>query len=258
MNINVLGDRKRVRYDESLIDIVNAKYANVVIAPEVHSEYDFEQRAYRLEGRERKHRLDYNSSLIRIKEAGYERHLTCKEHFSILLKLYNDDCEEANKLLNDMTFDYGEWLSHQFKTEDDESLSIYFNPFDITAFGNFKYESKKTIPARRLNSVARGQLIDFGMFGNEFLEFMFGIKVEDFPEQLCKGKNRLKIRLPTYEEGFCPVSIGNYHEKFALVAHPLNSRLGFDSKRASRGIREDPIKKSVDNAINNFPQGGII
>lgn len=262
MSIQILGDKKKRMYDEGLIDVVNEKYANEVInidipSVEVPLPYNFEQRAYRLEGRERKHRLTNTASFKRIKEAGYERHLTCQEYFSILLNIYKSNSEETKALLKDMTFDYGEWLNHIFQTKQDESLVIYQYPDNLALWGDIsQYTSKITIPASEFRSVARGKPIDFMMFGNKFLEVMFGMKAEDFPEELCKGKDRLKIRLPTFEEVFCPVSIGNYSEQFVLAAH--STYAGYFPKRASRGIKEDKVKKSVDDAENNFPLGGII
>ncbi|MBI4919535.1 hypothetical protein HY837_06390 [archaeon] len=115
MNQQILGDKKKRRYDEGLIEVVNKIYAgensssvkSSVNNSEIFDDFDLAFEFEKISGP-----LYFDQSLAGLKNRGYLRHARPKEVFSILI-----DYEEKGKqskyaeLAESLLSGDGEWLS---------------------------------------------------------------------------------------------------------------------------------------------------
>jgi len=191
-----------------------------------YKDIEFEQLAYREYGESNKRLLYFDTSLERLKSAGFERHARPQEMFGLLIdglegKL-NGNLAEVEK---DTLTSLDEWTSMAFERKGD-ILIAHIDPEGLVWDGNnYVKQNFKNNGQQEFN--VKGKACDtwrpLNEFNEDLVRFLYTRPFKDLPEkmQICAS-----IGLPP--EGFA-WPVGHYQ---------YNVTGGKDfEKRASRGVR---------------------
>lgn len=186
----------------------------------------------------------FDTSLARLKAAGYDRHPTPSEHFSLVMaylegKLADpkSDVERAyQQVAKDMLDGPGEWLSMAMKREK-EILFCYANPHNlkwdepsneyVIDGERIEFDSVKTFDVKNFPSKTPVNLEDVP--DDVLIFYLYGRGFDDFPERARKGDLQGQLTLPS-KGTLCPVSCSAPWRLY------IDGRYGHF--RASRGVRE--------------------
>ncbi|MFA5887567.1 MAG: hypothetical protein WC852_02560 [Candidatus Nanoarchaeia archaeon] len=179
----------------------------------------------------------YEESLARIKKAGYERHPSPAEAFSLIADNLEGKLKGKLKTIaEDIISGYGEWLSMAFERKGN-LLIAYLHPEGLRWNGgiydrkNFTYSEKKEFGIARMKKKI---IVPLQEMGDEFALFVYSRKFADLPRIMKEGNaksGKAEIGIP--EDGnLWPVKRNMFRMSI--------SRLFIDgiySGEASRGVR---------------------
>lgn len=179
----------------------------------------------------------YDGSLERVKSAGYDRHASPEEAFT----LFADNLEgklqgEYKAAADDMLSSHGEWLSMAMERKGDV-LVCYLHPEGLVwnedkrlyIKKGFKYEDRQKF---NVSGKVSQVWMPFDAFDNDFVKFIYGRNINDLPEKMREGTRKLRIDLPG--EGILwPVCYGN------TIVFSTGANQHY---RASRGVKEKMMK----------------
>ena len=175
----------------------------------------------------------YGKSLERLRIAGYERHASPSEAFSLLADNLEGKLNgKLKEIADDMYLGFGEWLSMAFERKDD-LLIVYLHPEGIVwdkgkyqKQSSFKYGVKMEfdITGKKSNTWIPLQEME-----DSFSFLVYSRDFNDLPEAMKEGSKTAHIALPANGR-FCPISNDLYN---------LSSRFNIDGtgKWASRGVK---------------------
>ncbi|MDI6738672.1 MAG: hypothetical protein QME12_09270 [Nanoarchaeota archaeon] len=191
----------------------------------------------------------YDASLARLRQAGYERHASPSEAFSLICDSLEGKLSGSLKAVaNDMMSSYGEWLSMAFERKGD-LLVAYLHPEGIVwdasgskyAKQNFAYSGEKQFNIAGKNSNER---IPLQEFGDDFSLLAYGRKFADLPQLMREGNaniSKAQVYLPADGTAW-PVGRNYYNIGFSINGN-------YDI-RASRGVRSPQGAGGSRSAVN--------
>jgi hypothetical protein len=176
----------------------------------------------------------YDGSLERIKAAGYERHASPSEVFSLLADNLKGKLQDnLAKVAENMLYSTGEWMSMAFEREGD-ILVCYLHPEGLVwdehkriyAKNKFKYAclSRFDISGRKSD-----KNIPLERFEDKLVKMLYGRSFDDLPEKMREGDKKAGISIPP-EGAIYPVARNNYY-MYTLSANEI-------ACWASRGVKE--------------------
>ncbi len=233
MNPQILGDKKRVRYDESLIDVVNRKAANGelkdVVVPQEEIvlpnsrfpvvDLDKLELPFSLWAKE----IAFSQSLQKLKDENRHRHLRPAEYYTLLFENLKDPINYKYKDIVKLLENHSIWLS----------AAINFDPYRIEVlldpknWGTQQLNGEKysfLTPEKLRPKLEYGQNYPLEDFPEDFIELMYGRKLKDFPEEVLKTDPRISVKELHY---FIPVGNG--------IEHTLST---ISLERATYGVKE--------------------
>ncbi len=211
----------------------------------------FESVAYRDPGVMDKALFSFDASLVRLKQAGFERHARPQEVFGLIVDGLEGKLAGGFKgVYDDMLLSYGEWLSLAVKREGDV-LVAYVDPknlvFDkgsnnyIVCGGQVDCVGKETFSIKGKQSET---WIDLKQFEDKFVKFMYSRSFNQLPEIMREGNLRARVYLPS--EGVVrPVARGFFNGRFNVGSY-------YYSNGASRGTSLVAQKISIGQYEGGF------
>ncbi|MBI5064822.1 hypothetical protein HZA97_01170 [Candidatus Woesearchaeota archaeon] len=230
MNQNILGDKKKISFDDNLADIVNKIFdgkpdvvpENEIILPD--SEFpivDLER--LELDVCLYSEELSFDESLEKLRSRGYQRHLRPAEYSSIMFEALKNP-EGKYKTIAMWFNNHNFWLS----------AAIYFSPETIKVVldpENWcppKLKGKRYVfqvtPKLRASLLKKNAHVPLEYFSEELVKLLYGRKIEDFPKEVLN-------RNPT-------ISVNGLNTFFPISILAENGKELTVGKRCSFGVRE--------------------
>jgi len=181
----------------------------------------------------------YDLSLRKLKAAGYKRHASPSEVFSLLMDNLEGKLQgEYKAVAEDMLDDYGEWMSMAVERIGD-TLTCYLHPEGLAwdkdkkiywRKGIFKYDSRQEFDISGKGSACWIQL---QKFSDDFVKMLYGRSYKDLPEDMREQVLGTDVYLPPPDGDIWPVYRNNINP-FSITCYKKD-------RGASRGVREKPV-----------------
>ncbi len=183
--------KKETSQDVRERDVLNTSYQDVV----------FEERAFRKRRQTEKELLTYTQSLARLRKAGFERHARPQEEFSLIIAGLEGKLSNAREqgVYADMFTSYGEWLSLAFERQGDV-LVAYIDPEGLVYKNGYRKSKKFSFAHKEdfdITGKQSGSLIDVQEFGDDFVQFLYGRRFAQLPDEMRMGSRRAQVALPS-------------------------------------------------------------
>ncbi len=223
--MKILGDKKRIRYDEGLIDVVNRKAANGELdeaAKEIDSTFVFGNVEF--EPCVNNESMTFDKSLISLKERGYQRHARPLEIMSVLFDVLENPNSKYKSLVDNMIPSPGEegggaceWVSLAFRKKGnilegaldpenlvyDKSNHIYVTEGKLISGEVRKFDIGEAINYHRRRIYWR----PLRVFSDDLVEFLYGRKFAELPEIMRSDKKEMLLKLPSKANRWLPVML---------------------------------------------------
>ncbi len=173
----------------------------VIIQPVSYHNLIWEPQAYREEGQAEKKLFTFDKSLERLREAGYDRHPSPRESFSLLIDYLEGTLSQGlEAIANDMLASYGEW----FSMAAERKKNILILSSDPT---NLRWKKDKyVLDGRVLQCTGQQEFqigkrlsekyIDLKDVPEDLVTFLYSKPFSQLPGEMRKGNNRAQIYLP--------------------------------------------------------------
>mgnify|MGYP001573409602 CR=1 FL=1 len=216
---------------------------------------EFEAKAAK--GLDHKALVSYDISLERLKMAGYERHASPAEAFSLLIDNLEGKLKGKYKAVaEDMLDDSGEWMSMAVERKGN-TLICYLHPEGLAwdkekkiyMHDGFNHSGMQECAISGKESTMWRPL---DQFGNDFVKLLYGRSYNDLPEEMKEDIScavnvcKTQVYLPPEDGNIWPVYRSN-NNPLCVVCYKADGG-------ASRGVREKPVVSAKKpNARQNNP-----
>ena len=230
----------------------------------VYFKLEWEPKAPRNEYTGRKEEYWYSNSVRRLKEAGYARHPRPAEVISLIADYLQGRLTKYTALTaiaEDILDGEGEWLSMAWQpgtlngalsvsTKAKEVLlSCYLDPENLlfrdvpTGYivDGTDLNFSQWIPFA-IDREYPKTWVHLSLFDEKFVEFLYGRKFEDLPEEMQSGFKEVSILVPDKDTPQ-PVGLGPGQSIRELTVSYHGPKL------ASRGVRTKPVEPSFEDAF---------
>jgi len=198
--------------------LVQSKYA-LKESPVLFEDLDIEPTA-------EDYRYHFCTSLKRLKEAGYERHLRPWESFDLITEhLENRLPPDLDVFVKIRTGDYDEWLSIALERNRDVLL-CFVDPENLKQNKNglkyffdgtlrYNYALSKELSVKNIPS---GTFVPLDQFSDEFVKYFYNRKFKELPKEMREGAYKAHVYLPP-EGVLWPASRGCLVNRFYLYTY---------------------------------------